>query len=123
MTCDERDQDLLLLSHGELPRMRRLMTLAHLYTCPRCRQRQAHFDQISAAMAQTIRGQDLPHWRPLSRPPAPRATVGAGAWLRTASLAILIVLLGLLVYGIVFTISISHHGAKAVQSGPNSQNS
>jgi anti-sigma factor RsiW len=67
MTCAGRDQDLLLLTHGELGAARRTFLEAHLRRCPRCREQRERFSILSRAAAGAIRGSDLPAWTPSPR--------------------------------------------------------
>lgn len=81
MSCTDRDQDLLLLAHGELPLLPRLRLLAHLRRCPRCRQRQADLAGVSAALAGAIRPRGRGPWTP-PRMAAPSGVMAAlSLWL------------------------------------------
>ena len=65
MSCCDHEKDVLLLAHGGLSPLRRLLTEAHIRRCPRCRERQERFSAASRLLAETIRGHDLPRWRPV----------------------------------------------------------
>ena len=55
MNCTERDQDLVLLQHDELTGWRKLATLHHLRSCPRCQEKFDQFTQVSRHIAGAIR--------------------------------------------------------------------
>lgn len=50
-SCEHRDQDLLLLVHGELPWWRRAATRWHLRGCSACRERHERYVALSAHFA------------------------------------------------------------------------
>ena len=58
LKCEDRDQDLLLLVHGELSLLQRGRTLLHLRRCPRCRERQEQLSTVSHLLAGVIRDRD-----------------------------------------------------------------
>ncbi len=118
MVCDKRDQDILLLTHGELSPLRRAFTRAHLRRCSRCRQRKWQFDRTSMALSQAICSPDLPRWMPVEPPIRMQEIRTVSSWLRLASLIILILLLGLLLVQIALTLT---HQAKCA-SAPSSVN-
>ena len=55
MQCSERDQDILLLQHGELNGWRRYATLNHLRTCPRCQEKADKYRDVSRHIAHAFR--------------------------------------------------------------------
>lgn len=55
MTCEERDADLLLLTHNALSPGSRLSTMMHLQRCPGCRERLERLQQVSALVAERLR--------------------------------------------------------------------
>jgi len=63
-TCDSRDQELLLYVHGALPPMAKMRTARHLRGCSACQQRVSSFLAASGAFANTLRGEQLPRWKP-----------------------------------------------------------
>lgn len=69
--CAGREEDLLMYVHGALPPMARARTARHLRSCPPCRQRLAALTATSQALADTIRGRELPRWTPPKAAPAP----------------------------------------------------
>ncbi|HZT43434.1 MAG TPA: zf-HC2 domain-containing protein [Chthonomonadaceae bacterium] len=81
MNCTDRDQDLLLLAHGELSPLRRLRLLAHLRRCPRCRARQASLAGVSAALAGAIRPPGKGPWSPPSMAVPSGGLSVLGLWL------------------------------------------
>jgi anti-sigma factor RsiW len=54
------DQDLFLLSRGELPAGRRVAVRMHLLTCSACRARVAEFRQVSGLLAASLGGGGRP---------------------------------------------------------------
>src|SRR5690242_11961799 len=104
MDCHDRDQDLLLLTHDELSWQHRWIILAHLRTCRRCRERRAKLQRISAALAVVIRAPDVPPWRSSRRHRPVRKPIGAGEWIRLVSLALLVAVLGMLIFQIISSI-------------------
>jgi len=63
MSCYDRDQDVLLLVHGELSGPRRLLTQWHVRRCPGCCERHERLHRVSGLMAGAIRSDDgLPTW-------------------------------------------------------------
>ncbi|HEU4753266.1 MAG TPA: hypothetical protein VFU47_09155 [Armatimonadota bacterium] len=89
MSCHGRDQDLLLLAHGELGGIRRALTEAHARRCPRCQDQKERYLALSGAMATALRGTELAAWRPraVAAPPARPA-----AMLRWVALAAILLL-------------------------------
>jgi anti-sigma factor RsiW len=63
-TCDSRDQELLLYVHGALPPMAKMRTARHLRGCSACQHRVSTFLAASGVFADTLRGDQLPRWRP-----------------------------------------------------------
>lgn len=55
MQCSERDQDILLLQHGELNGWRRYATLNHLRTCPCCQEKADKYRDVSRHIANAFR--------------------------------------------------------------------
>jgi hypothetical protein len=90
MSCERRDQDLLLLTHGELSGLRRPLLEAHLRRCPRCQEQRDRYAVASAAMAGVLRGDALPPWQ--SR--AERPPVVLSDSLRWAIVAAVVLLMG-----------------------------
>ena len=90
MSCERRDQDLLLLTHGELSGLRRPLLEAHLRRCPRCQEQRDRYAAASAAVAGALRGDALPAWR--SRADQPAVTLPDS--LRWAIVAAVVLLLG-----------------------------
>jgi len=69
MHCSERDQDILLLQHDELSGWRRLATLHHLRSCPRCQEQYDQYSRVGRDIAGAIRQSGgLP---PFHFPPTP----------------------------------------------------
>ena len=64
MTCDARDQKLLLLAHNQLTPMARLATLAHVRNCAKCSARQARLGAVSQQIAGSLRPSGLAPWQP-----------------------------------------------------------
>ncbi len=92
MSCCDREKDLLLLAHGALSPVRRLLTETHIRRCPRCRERQERFGTASRLLAETIRGHDLPVWRPLSATvPVRRPETRRARWVLALSLLLAVV--------------------------------
>lgn len=92
MGCEERDQDLLMMAHGELSWSARLRLTVHLLHCVNCRERYAQFVAVSSALARAIRDP-----APLSSPGRrnPLLPKGAGVpWLSLIALGVLLILLG-----------------------------
>jgi hypothetical protein len=86
MTCQDRDADLLLLSHGELGLAARTRTRFHVRGCRRCRRRIAEFNVVSAALAQVLTptgGERLGRKNP-------KPAVAAGSMLTIAGLLLVI---------------------------------
>jgi hypothetical protein len=54
MSCQDRDSDLLLLSHKELGLFRLIALNVHLLYCVRCNARLGQFNRVSKAFAQAI---------------------------------------------------------------------
>ncbi|MGO8672886.1 MAG: anti-sigma factor family protein [Capsulimonadaceae bacterium] len=91
MICANRDQDILLLAHGELSVVRRLLVQIHLHGCPRCRERAMEFSAVSRRIAAAIRPADGPGWSMRTSPSAAAATMRiARAKLAAAWLAVLV---------------------------------
>lgn len=64
-TCEDLDQDLLLLEHDALGSgPRRWRVEAHLRRCPRCQERRENLGRVSILVAGAIREPDLPLWPP-----------------------------------------------------------
>ena len=55
MHCTERDQEILLLQHGELSPWQAFWVKLHLTSCPHCQERQAEQARISRLVAGAIR--------------------------------------------------------------------
>lgn len=55
MHCTERDQDLLLLQHGELSSWNAFWVERHLRMCPHCQEKQNEFARTSQLVAGAIR--------------------------------------------------------------------
>ena len=93
MTCYDREQDLLLLLHGELPPLRRRLLLAHLSRCSRCRQHKEKLSDVCSLIAGAIRAPDMPPW-------LPERNRGTLPYLRSYTLFVVLLVLvaGLLVY-------------------------
>ncbi len=89
MTCDTREQELLLLAHGELPLLRRFAVRQHVARCPACRERYARLSLVSALLAGGVRGPESPLWSPALN----RAGAGMGQPVRAARIALLILAL------------------------------
>lgn len=89
MMCDTREQDLLLLAHGELPLLRRLAVRAHVARCPACRERYARLALVSALLAGGVRGLESPPWSPALN----KIGSGIGQPVRAARVALLILAL------------------------------
>jgi anti-sigma factor RsiW len=97
MSCESRNQDLLLLAHGELGGLRRALLERHLRRCPRCQEQKARYGAVSRAMAAAVRGDALPAWSvPASAREPERARSGALRW---ALITVLALLLGVAVAG------------------------
>ena len=64
MTCENRDQDLLLLAHGELPLSRRLRVRIHLRRCTACQQRYQRWLSASTALAAVLHKPGAQGWSP-----------------------------------------------------------
>lgn len=79
VTCEDLDQDLLLLEHDALSGPRRWRAQAHLRRCPRCQERREHFARVSCLMAGAIREPDL---RPWVSPEAGRQAAAGAAYRR-----------------------------------------
>src|SRR5579859_2628420 len=109
--CLERDQDLLLLVHGELSWPRHLLTRAHLCGCTLCRQRRAQFQWVSQALARAIGGRGVSSERASRLRPSVRTSIHVGAWLRLAALLLAMILLGLLIVQIAERLSSPRHEA------------
>ncbi len=61
MHCTERDQEILLLQHGELGAWQRFRVRRHIAFCPHCQEKQREFAQTSLLLAGAIRqGGNLP---------------------------------------------------------------
>ena len=110
MTCDPRDQELLLLAHGELPVGRRLRLQAHLRRCPQCRARFDEFVNTSVALAAALRDPNATTWRP-DRPRSPR--------LPLALLAALALLMGLLYFSAVRVARLFRAPSQPTTSAPS----
>jgi len=55
MHCTERDQEILLLQHGELGAWQTFWVQRHLAFCPHCQEKQREFAQTSLLLAGAIR--------------------------------------------------------------------
>lgn len=64
MTCEKRDQDLLLLAHGELSLARRLLVQAHLIHCSSCRRRVKRLLTVSTALSTVLHSLGSVSWSP-----------------------------------------------------------
>jgi hypothetical protein len=89
-TCDSRDQELLLYVHGALPPMAKMRTARHVRGCSSCQQRVSSFLAASGAFADTLRGEQLPRWKPPTR----------GGWIPNTPAApfIIIGLIGIILF-------------------------
>jgi anti-sigma factor RsiW len=110
MPCEDRDENLLLLAHGELPALRRGLTRLHLNRCPRCRERQEQLEAVSRVLAGAL-------WRTTApggpSAPAARLTQPAGMAARRPSPAIVValaVLLSLMALAGVLRFAATHDG-------------
>ena len=93
MSCDARDQNLLLLIHGELPLLQQSLTKMHLRRCPRCRERQEQLCAVSHLLAGALRERD-PAPVPMA---ATRLSVQSPSlWLRRPLLVSLVLLMAVL---------------------------
>lgn len=65
MKCFERDQDILLMVHGELPVLRKYVVASHINRCPRCQEKRSEFSRVSKQIASAIRSSNraLPKWQ------------------------------------------------------------
>lgn len=88
MTCDRRDQELLLLAHGALSLPRSLAVRAHLRRCDFCRQRYTRLAQVSSTLAGALSAANTTPWTPAwgvaRTPPSafrPRLLLGLSALL------------------------------------------
>ncbi len=90
MRCHDRDQDLLLLAHGQLPALRRVLTEAHLRRCPRCQECRERFAAVSRLLADTIRGPKLASWSRSTVSTAARRCKERVRWAAAFSLALLL---------------------------------
>lgn len=93
MTCDMREQELLLLAHGELPLPRRLATRAHLSRCASCRARYAGMGRVSSVLAGAVRGPEAAPWSPALNRAGNRAGASVPLRLFLARAALLALLL------------------------------
>lgn len=64
MTHPERDSDLLMLIHGELPPLAAWSLRLHLLRCTSCRERLQQHQAVSISFASAIRGPQMPRWSP-----------------------------------------------------------
>lgn len=64
MSCDDRNQDLLLLAHGELGGIRRALMEQHLRHCARCQARRRQLGVLSSLIAGEVRPHEMPAWTP-----------------------------------------------------------
>jgi anti-sigma factor RsiW len=62
MSCANKDQDILLLVHGELPLLRRLILQAHLSQCRVCKRRMDEFTAASHHIAAAVRDPRMQAW-------------------------------------------------------------
>ena len=97
MTCDERDQELLLLAHGALSLPRRLIAQAHLQRCAACRKRYNRLMQVSSALSAALGTPARIPWSPAWKSAGSRG-VTLGGWLLAVSSLLLIVLTATLLY-------------------------
>ena len=65
--CRERDEELFLYIHREQSPLARQRTALHLRRCAVCRERIAELTNTSMALADAIRGDELPSWRRRAR--------------------------------------------------------
>lgn len=99
MTCDERDQELLLLAHGALSLPRRLVVRAHLRQCAACRERYERMAQVSSALSAALAPPAQRPWAPVWNW-KPTGTRGAtlGARMLAVFSALLIILAATILY-------------------------
>jgi hypothetical protein len=62
--CAEREEDLLLYLHDELPTLRRLAVQWHLSGCAGCRAHLEQLTDVSQQFANVLREPSLPRWSP-----------------------------------------------------------
>ena len=96
MTRHPSDENILLLTHGELSAWRSLWAQWHLRRCPQCQARYAAFAQASAAVAAELRGPDAAPWHPA----APAVSLRSGIVALAAAVTLLIALCGLFYFAI-----------------------
>ena len=106
MHCTERDQDLLLLQHGELSPWHAFWVERHLHTCPHCQEKQNEFARTSLLVAGAIR-QDggmppfvLPGSTPKLAPISPSLFVATPKAYRPVFLAVVTVIAALIAGGV-----------------------
>ena len=68
MNCNDYQQDILLLVHGEIGFAQRIRVVAHLSVCPACREERAKLDMVSRVIGSAIRLPDMPTWMPARQP-------------------------------------------------------
>lgn len=96
MSCQHREQDVLLLVHDELRGIRRLLTEAHLRHCPRCQEQKARYTSVSRSLASVLRAPGSPRWVP---PGAARALPEVAEGIRWPLVLSLVLLLTALTVG------------------------
>jgi anti-sigma factor RsiW len=101
MTCQDREQDLLMLAHGELSLWRRLPLLAHLRRCASCRQRRERLADVSVMVAGAIRSAERPPWAPPTDGRSSNRLVGRPPGLRLVILALTLAAFGALAYALI----------------------
>jgi anti-sigma factor RsiW len=75
MMCITRDQDILLLAHGELSLRRRIRTQAHLRHCASCRERYRQLENTAHTLAGMVRGPLAAPWSPALNNPSAGPTL------------------------------------------------
>ena len=93
MHCTERDYEILMLQHGELSGLRRLLLCRHLVRCPRCQEKRDGYAAVSRHIAGVVRGGDQSAWgadvlplRARPRTPRPFRAAFVGAALAAAAI-------------------------------------
>ena len=69
MNCEDRNQDLLLLAHGELGGIRKALVEQHLRRCARCQERRQRYGVLSSVIAGEIRPRQMAPWAPHAASP------------------------------------------------------
>ena len=98
MSCCDHDQDVLLLVHGGLSPVRRLLTEAHVRCCPRCRERRERFGAASGLLAESIRGRDRMTWRPFVPPTVAAPGMARARWALALSLLLAMVSIAAMIW-------------------------